>query len=65
MGKFFFTILAGFAAMEREMIIERTKLGLDRARANGKLNPRGKDKGRRRTAGYNLYWQKQREKVLV
>ncbi len=29
MGKFFFTIMSGFAEMEREMIIERTKAKLD------------------------------------
>ena len=30
MGKFFFTILSGFAEMEREIIKERIKLGLER-----------------------------------
>jgi len=29
MGKFFFTILSGFAEMEREMVIERTQARLD------------------------------------
>ena len=29
MGKFFFTIMSGFAEMEREMIIDRTKAKLD------------------------------------
>ncbi len=68
MGKLFFTILSGIAELEREMIIERTLLGLKRAKSQGKTlgRPSGsKDKGRRRTSGYCLYWQKQRDKVLV
>lgn len=32
-GKFFFTIMAGFAEMEAELIRERTKAGLESARA--------------------------------
>ena len=65
MGKLFFTILSGIAELEREMIVERTKLGLTRAKKEGRLRPRGKDKGRRRTSGYYLYWQKQKDKVLT
>lgn len=59
-GKLFFTIFSGIAELEREMIIERTMLGLKRAKSQGKKlgRPSGsKDKGRRRTSGYNLYWQ--------
>jgi len=56
-GKMFFTIVAGIAELEREVIIERTVLGLRRAKKNGQLKVRGKDKGRRKTSGYNLYWQ--------
>lgn len=58
-GKFFYTILAGFAEMEREMIVERINLGLARARSEGKQlgRPEGsKDKGRRRKSGYLLRW---------
>jgi DNA invertase Pin-like site-specific DNA recombinase len=61
-GKFFFTILAGFAEMEREMIIERINLGLSRAKLEGKKlgRPSGsKDSKRRRLNGYNLRWQKE------
>ena len=61
MGKFFFTILAGFAEMERELIRERIKLGLKRRKSQGKHLGRklgSKDKGRRKTSGYNLRWQK-------
>jgi len=58
-GKFFFTILAGFAEMEREMIVERINLGLTRAKSQGKTlgRPAGsKDKSRRRKSGYLLRW---------
>ena len=36
MGKFFFTITAAFAEMERAMIAERTRVGLAQTRRNGK-----------------------------
>jgi len=65
MGKFFFTILSGFAEMEREMIVERIKSGLKRAKKQGKKlgRPKGaKDKKRRRTSGYYLYWNKKKLK---
>jgi site-specific DNA recombinase len=61
MGKFFFTILSGFAEMEREMIRERIKLGIKRRIAEGHIQgrPKGsKDKGRRRTSGYVNRWLK-------
>lgn len=60
MGKFFFTILSGFAEMEREIIIERINLGLERRKKQGlKLGrPNGsKDKGRRKRGGYYLRYQ--------
>jgi DNA invertase Pin-like site-specific DNA recombinase len=55
MGKFFFTILSGFAEMEREMITERIKLGLARRKASGKSLGRqmgAKDKSQRKRLGY-------------
>jgi len=55
MGVFFFTILAGFAEMERELIRERIKLGLERRRKEGKAVGRqlgAKDKARRKRLGY-------------
>jgi len=55
MGKFFFTILSGFAEMEREMIKERIKLGLKRRKAEGKPIGRqkgSKDKSKRQRLGY-------------
>lgn len=39
-GSFFFTICAAFAQLEREMIVSRTKAGLDAARSRGKLGGR-------------------------
>ena len=36
MGKFFFTLTAAFAEMERAMIAERTRVGLAQTRRNGK-----------------------------
>lgn len=54
-GKFFFTILSGFAEMEREMITERIKLGLARRKKQGKPIGRqkgAKDKARRKRLGY-------------
>ena len=61
MGKFFFTILSGFAEMEREMIRERIKLGLERRKKQGKKlgRPKGsKDKNYRKKGGYYLRWKK-------
>lgn len=66
MGKFFYTIFAGFAEMEREMLVERVKLGLARARAEGKpIGKRGKDKNQRRKSGYWLRWERQRELATI
>jgi DNA invertase Pin-like site-specific DNA recombinase len=36
MGRLLFTVLAGFAEFERELIRDRTKLGMDNARRQGK-----------------------------
>jgi len=62
MGKFFYTIMAGVAQLEREMTIDRIKLGHKRARSQGKTigRPKGsKDKKVRRKAGYyNRYSKK-------
>jgi len=63
MGKFFFTILSGFAEMERELIRDRILLGLERRKKQGHSlgRPTGsKDKGRRRTSGYTNRWLKQK-----
>ena len=39
-GKFFFTVMAGFAEMEANLIRERTKAGLESARARGRKGGR-------------------------
>jgi DNA invertase Pin-like site-specific DNA recombinase len=39
-GRFFFHVMASLAEMERELIIERTRAGLDRAREMGKVGGR-------------------------
>ena len=39
-GKFFFTVMAGFAQMEADLIRERTKAGLESARARGRKGGR-------------------------
>src|SRR3989344_5307422 len=60
MGKFFFTILSGFAEMEREMLRERILLGLERRKKEGKTlgRPKGaKDKVYRKKSGYLLRYQ--------
>lgn len=60
MGKFFFTILSGFAEMEREIITERIKLGLERRRKEGKPLGRAKgskDKDKRKRLGYFERWK--------
>lgn len=40
MGRFFFHIMGALAEMERELIIERTRAGLDAARAQGRVGGR-------------------------
>lgn len=58
-GKFFLTVLAAFAELERELIKERTKARIERLKKEGKKlgRPSGsKDKGARRKAGYLIRW---------
>ncbi len=60
-GKLIFHIFGAMAELERDLIIERTRAGLKRARERGiKLGrPKGsKDKKARRKAGYYLRYQK-------
>ena len=63
-GKLFFTILSGFAELEREMIKERIVIGIARAKANNVHcgRPKGsKDSIRRKRSGYNLRWINKKE----
>ena len=58
-GKMFWQMLGVFAEYEREMIVARTKSGLDRAKKQGKTlgRPKGsKDTKRRRRSGYLRRW---------
>lgn len=58
-GRMFLKMLMVFAEYEREMIIDRTCEGLNRAKKQGKTlgRPNGsKDKKRRRTSGYVKRW---------
>jgi len=41
-GKFFFTVLAAFAQLERDLIAERSRAGLAAARAQGRIGGRRK-----------------------
>jgi len=62
MGRFFFTVMSAIGELEREMIKERTKLRIDRLKAEGKVmgRPKGsKDKKVRRKSGYHLRWANQ------
>ena len=66
-GNLIFHIFGAIAEFERELITERIKLGIKRRIAEGKIQgrPKGaKDKGRRRTSGYNMRWQKKRNYPL-
>lgn len=42
-GRLFFNVIASFSEFERELIVERVKLGIDRARAKGKILGRKKN----------------------
>jgi DNA invertase Pin-like site-specific DNA recombinase len=57
-GKFFFTIMAGFAEMERELIRERTKAGLESARARGRKGGRPKTNQKKLDKAITLYESK-------
>ena len=54
-GKLLFNIMGAVAEFERELISERTKMGLKKAKNVGK---RGPDKGPRSKSGYYLRHQK-------
>lgn len=57
-GRFFFTIIAAFAELEREFIKQRIQASIDTKKAKGiRLGrpPGAKDKRPRRTSGYHMY----------
>jgi len=60
-GKMFWQLLGVFAEYERELIVSRTKAGLERAKREGKRlgRPKGsKDSKARRKSGYYVRWTK-------
>jgi len=60
-GKFFYTIIAGFAELEREQMIERVNLAVARAKKEGRSwgRPKGsKDKKQRNKLGYYKRYSK-------
>jgi DNA invertase Pin-like site-specific DNA recombinase len=54
-GRLVYAILGAMAEFERELISERTKEGMKKAKNVGK---RGKDKDQRKKGGYYLRYQK-------
>ena len=58
-GRFFFHVMAGLAQMERELILERTRAGLEAARLQGRLGgrKRGMTDGKRFRPPES-YWQR-------
>ena len=66
LGQLLIAIFSWVARQERERISERTKAGLQRAKANGKSLGRrfgSKDKNRRKRSGYFLRWQNKKVSV--
>lgn len=62
MSELLLAIFSWVAKQERERISERVRAGLERTKSNGTRlgRPAGsKDKGRRRTSGYLLRWQRE------
>jgi DNA invertase Pin-like site-specific DNA recombinase len=64
-GRFFFSVIAAFAELEREFTKQRVAASLATKRANGiriGRPPGAKDKRPRRKSGYFEYWSKRRNK---
>ena len=59
MGRFVFTIFAGLAEFEREMIVERTKAGLQSARERGNVGGRPKKSKKRMDTAIRMYKSKE------
>jgi len=65
-GKFTFYLFGAIAELERELIIDRINLGLQRAKMKGKQlgRPKGKKDGKhRRKSGYYQRWSKKTSSV--
>lgn len=67
-GEFFFHIAGAFAQFERQLIQERIRAGIKRAKDDGKHlgRPKGsKDKKVRRKSGYWMRWAEKNKKGVV
>lgn len=58
MGKLFYRLMASLAEFERDLIIERTKAGLEAARARGRVGGRPKIEEEKLDYALHLYQQK-------
>ncbi|OIK14565.1 hypothetical protein BIV60_11400 [Bacillus sp. MUM 116] len=56
---YFFTIFAGLAEFEREMIAERTKAGLQAAKERGRMGGRPKKSQKRMETAMKMYKSKE------
>ena len=56
-GRFFFHVMASLAQMERELIIERTRAGLEAARRRGRLGGRKRQMTDVKVRPHESYWQ--------
>ncbi|MGD8190961.1 recombinase family protein [Brevibacillus ginsengisoli] len=59
MGRFFFRMMASIAELERDIIVERTKAGLEAARARGKKGGRPTVKNEKVTLALKMYDSKE------
>jgi DNA invertase Pin-like site-specific DNA recombinase len=59
MGRFVFTIFAGLAEFEREMIVERTNAGLQAAKERGRIGGRPKKSKKRMETALRMYDSKE------
>ncbi|HJV43521.1 MAG TPA: recombinase family protein [Caulobacter sp.] len=59
-GRFFFHVMVAMAEMERDLVCERTLVGLAAANARGRLGGRPSDRRRSATSGRRTYWSRDR-----
>lgn len=68
MGRFFFRIMASVAELERDIISERTKAGLEASRSRGRIGGRPRSSSKKIKVALKMYHSKQysiREIVLA
>jgi DNA invertase Pin-like site-specific DNA recombinase len=59
MGRFFFRMMASMAELERDIIIERTRAGLEAARSRGKHGGRPSADQKKLNMAYQMYLSKE------